>query len=999
MRKIAADGTLIFDTKIDTDGFKGGTNTIKSQANSIKSTLISLGKTMAVAFAVTKLVQFGKQAIETASDLQEVQNVVDTAFGDMAYKMEEFAATSIETFGMSKLAAKQAGSTYMAMASNMISSKKAASDMSTTLTGLTGDWSSFYNVSQGESQTALNSIFTGETEAMKRYGVVMTQVNLEEFARQRGINKSITAMTQEEQVLLRYNYVMAKSAMVQGDFAKTSGSWANQTRVLSERWKEFLGIMGNGLIQALTPAVKFLNSVMSYLITFANTMSQVMSSIFGVKQAVTSVSGAISDVTTSTGDASTGLTDMGDSAEDAAKKATKSAAGIDQLNVISSNVADSSSSAGGNSSGGTGSGGAGTVTTTSTNAPLDSVSSKFVEMFNNLSEAISPTLDALDRFKEALEPVGKLVFDNLKSLYSDVLKPIGLWIVGEGLPRLLDVASGLLEKIDWDKLSDALISLNKALAPFAISIANGLILFIESLGEILTPAISAAVDLFSTALGILADIIKKIPEDATIALGGAIGGLATAFISYNAATGVAKIVDGIKTSFGKLLTTLSKHPILIIAGALAALAGAALALDRAKFNNSALGKYVKKLDESIESANEFNDEVDDMIKNHDKQQENIESEYGAVEILSDKYFDLADKASLTNDEQLLMKTYSQKLIDKIPELSGLIDEQTGAYKGTKEEIENLITKTEEYYLVQAAQESLIEIAEAQYTAEKKLSDFQDEKGDLLDLITEKSDLYNESLKTGANRSGIMTQAEKDQALENIALGGEITILKDKAKKLDTTISDTKDSQKKLSSEWDYAVDYITTYSDSVDNTKDAINGVKTAVGNTKDAIVKADMSGYAKSQIDKFDAKYSSNTTTGSAVNKWLSGVSTIMGKYVLPDLKVGLSVDTSGLNAVVSGMSKYGINIKTPGYATGNVIPANNGNFLATLGDNKREPEVVSPLSTMKQAMKEAMKEMGGSGGDTTLKVYLEGKQIYEEVIKQNNQNTRRTGSNALTV
>ena len=114
---MAADGSLIFDTKIDTLGFKKGTNTIKSQANGLKSTFMSLGKTIGIAFGVAQLIKFGKQAIETASDLDEVQNVVDTAFSEMAFKkMEQFADTAIDSFGISKLAAKQTGSTFMAMA-------------------------------------------------------------------------------------------------------------------------------------------------------------------------------------------------------------------------------------------------------------------------------------------------------------------------------------------------------------------------------------------------------------------------------------------------------------------------------------------------------------------------------------------------------------------------------------------------------------------------------------------------------------------------------------------------------------------------------------------------------------------------------------------------------------------------------------------------------------------------------------------------------------------
>ena len=97
-----------------------------------------------------------------ASDIQEVQNVVDTAFGDMAYKMEQFAENSIEAFGMSKLSAKQTGSTFMAMARGMGMASENASDMAIQLTALTGDMASFYNKTSDITSTALKSVFTGK---------------------------------------------------------------------------------------------------------------------------------------------------------------------------------------------------------------------------------------------------------------------------------------------------------------------------------------------------------------------------------------------------------------------------------------------------------------------------------------------------------------------------------------------------------------------------------------------------------------------------------------------------------------------------------------------------------------------------------------------------------------------------------------------------------------------------------------------------------------------
>lgn len=88
-------------------------------------------------------------------------------------------------------------------------------------------------------------------------------------------------------------------------------------------------------------------------------------------------------------------------------------------------------------------------------------------------------------------------------------------------------------------------------------------------------------------------------------------------------------------------------------------------------------------------------------------------------------------------------------------------------------------------------------------------------------------------------------------------------------------------------------------------------------------------------------------------------------------------------------------------GLATGTVVPANFGEYLAILGDNKREPEVVSPLSTMKQALKEAFTEMGfgGGGGDgtTTINLELDGEPIYRAVVKQNKKHVDSTGTNEL--
>lgn len=314
--------------------------TVKTSLNSIGVSIKGIMAQLAPLVGLYQLFELGKQSIELASDLQEVQNVVDVAFGDMAYKIEEFSKTSIEQFGLSELTAKKTASTYMAMAKSMGIAEDTASDMAIQLTGLSGDMASFYNISQDVADTALKSIFTGETETLKNYGIVMTQTNLQQFAMSQGINKSIQSMTQQEQTMLRLNYVLQQTALAQGDFARTQGSWANQTRVLSERFKELLTILGSGLIQILTPVVQLLNMLISRIIDFANMLSSVISSLTGGEKKQLEMQGSSQQIAENNQSAADSAGDLADNITEAGNAAKKSTASFDTLEILASNTSD-----------------------------------------------------------------------------------------------------------------------------------------------------------------------------------------------------------------------------------------------------------------------------------------------------------------------------------------------------------------------------------------------------------------------------------------------------------------------------------------------------------------------------------------------------------------------------------------------------------------------------------------------------------------------------------
>ena len=294
---MAVDGHLNFDTKVDTNGFNTGTKKLSSSLGGLKSMFGKVAVAAAAAFSVKAIIDFGKQSVALASDLQEVQNVVDTAFGEMSYKMEEFAENSITQFGISKLSAKQTGSTFMAMASGMGIAKDSASDMAIAMTGLSADMASFYNVKQDVASTALKSVFTGETETLKQFGIVMTEANLQAFAMSQGISKSVSEMSQAEKVQLRYNYVMEQTSLAQGDFAKTSGGWANQTRIMSEQFKELGGTIGTLLMNVLLPAVRTINTALSSLISWAGQAVKAISEVFGIEMQASTAAGIFNEET------------------------------------------------------------------------------------------------------------------------------------------------------------------------------------------------------------------------------------------------------------------------------------------------------------------------------------------------------------------------------------------------------------------------------------------------------------------------------------------------------------------------------------------------------------------------------------------------------------------------------------------------------------------------------------------------------------------------------
>lgn len=335
-------GKIGLDLGVNYDGFKREMKGIGPKASGmIGGAFKSLGMIAGVAMGGALVVGFTKGAINMASALEEVQNVVDVTFGNMAGSVNQFSKNALQEFGLSELSAKKFTSTMGAMLKSSGMAGDGVAGMSMEVTKLTADMASFYDLDHQVVFDKIRSGLSGETMPLKQLGINMNVANLEAYALANGIKKSYQEMSQAEQVALRYQYLLSTTADAQGDFARTIDSWANQTRLLSEQFIVMKGIMGEGIITMLTPAIRVLNVLIAKLTTAAKYFTAFINLIYGKKKENPTTK-AMGDMSDSAEDASKGIGEVGGASKKAAKEA-KSLMGFDEINNMMEETADSAS--------------------------------------------------------------------------------------------------------------------------------------------------------------------------------------------------------------------------------------------------------------------------------------------------------------------------------------------------------------------------------------------------------------------------------------------------------------------------------------------------------------------------------------------------------------------------------------------------------------------------------------------------------------------------------
>jgi hypothetical protein len=259
--------TLTLALVADIDKFKKGLDKADKESRTFSDKLKTALKAGAVAFAAIGAaagafaIKIGKDAIGAASDFNEELSKSEVILGDAAQQVQKFATQAALRLGQTRTEALRAASNFAVFGKSAGLSGQELAKFSTDFTQLASDLASFNNTSPEDAVQALGAALRGESEPIRRYGVLLNEATLRQKALELGIIDNIkNALTPQQKVLAASAEIFAQTADAQGDFARTSDGLANQQRILSATINDLKIQLGEQLLPVALNVAKFFST-------------------------------------------------------------------------------------------------------------------------------------------------------------------------------------------------------------------------------------------------------------------------------------------------------------------------------------------------------------------------------------------------------------------------------------------------------------------------------------------------------------------------------------------------------------------------------------------------------------------------------------------------------------------------------------------------------------------------------------------------------------------
>lgn len=237
---------------------QGSTAKLESGFGRLTGKLKGLGAGLAGAFAVDQVVDFGAEAVNAASSVDESLAKIKVLFGQNAAEIESWSARAASAFGQSQEQALAAAGVFGNLFETIGVGDAEASRMSMRLTTLASDLASFNNTSVDDALLAIQSGLRGENEPLARFGVLLNESTLKAEALRMGLIKTTTqALTPQQKAMASYSLILSQTGAAQGDFARTSDGLANKQRVLAAKFANLKAELGERLLPIVDKVVSF----------------------------------------------------------------------------------------------------------------------------------------------------------------------------------------------------------------------------------------------------------------------------------------------------------------------------------------------------------------------------------------------------------------------------------------------------------------------------------------------------------------------------------------------------------------------------------------------------------------------------------------------------------------------------------------------------------------------------------------------------------------------
>lgn len=520
-------GQIALELNLDSSKFrkslknlnKTADNAAKSMKSSFSGAFKKIAGAAAAAFSAAAVVKFGKDCIESAANVNAANSQLSQTFGNLQGNAEAAMKRVADSSGIVQSRLQGVGTSIYAFAKTTGMDSANALSMMEEALQITADSAAYYDRSLEDTAESLKSFLKGNYENDAALGLSCTETT-RNTAANKLYGKSFQNLSESQKQLTLLQMVKDANQLsgAMGQAAREADGWENVTGNLKEAWNQLLAVIGQPILQAATVIVQNLTSAIQTLTEYAKMASNALSEMFGwggnnaVTASVSSAANSAGALSSSTAESTNNL----NKSTKAAEKLKKAVAGFDQLNILSADTSKSDDNVTSNTTNNT-------VTPVASSASGlksdESAYNKFGDnvkkVFEKINIAIEPVKKSLGRLKEQFDRLGKFAWEGLKDFYNDFLKPIGKWVLGEGLPRFIDAISQMMSNIDWGKINSALDELWKALEPFAENVGDGLLWFIENvlspLGSwVMNEVVPIFLGILANAISILNGVIEKV---------------------------------------------------------------------------------------------------------------------------------------------------------------------------------------------------------------------------------------------------------------------------------------------------------------------------------------------------------------------------------------------------------------------------------------------------------------------------------------------------------